>query len=100
MTDMCNLIEERYGWPGEPGQRRRPAPDRVKALDWELERFAEMVTLDPIFAAAAKNCQLPFHRMLMHFRYKWRIYRAPGGYVLHAVDTSIKQPIDRTQSGR
>ena len=91
---MAALIDGRYGYPGEPGQLRRSVSYRVKALDWQLERFAEMCILEPQFAASVMNCHgLPFHRALMLFRYKWRIYRGPAGSLLHAVDTFIKEQI-------
>jgi len=87
---MTRLLDERGGFPWD--QRRRSVSARVRAIDWELQRFAEMVTLDPTLAATAMNCHgLPFHRALMLFRYKWRIYRAPGGDLVHEVDQLIAQ---------
>jgi hypothetical protein len=87
---MMQLLEEMGGLPD--GQRLRPVSERVRALDWQLERFGEMCILDPSFAARVMNChRLPFHRALMLFRYRWRIYRAPGGDLVHAVDQFIAQ---------
>lgn len=88
MATMTRLLDERGGFPWD--QRRRTVSARVRAIDWELERFGEMCILDPTFAAKVMNCHgLPFHRALMPFRYRWRIYRAPGGDLLHAVDQCI-----------
>jgi hypothetical protein len=98
---MIALLEERYGYPGQPGQSKRSVSFRVKALEWQLERFAEMCILEPQFAASVMNChELQFHWALMLFRYKWRIYRGPAGSLLHAVDTFIKSQIDQAEDVR
>jgi len=90
MGAMTRLLDERGGFPWD--QRRRSVSARVRALYWEPERFAEIRILDPAFAARVMNChRLPFHRALMLFRYRWRIYRAPGGDLVHAVDQFIAQ---------
>lgn len=94
LVRMAEIVEERFGWPGEPRQRRRPSWHRVKALDWELTQFAAIVAFDSVFAAAAMNGQLPFHQALMIWRYKSGQYRAVGGHDLYEVDLLIKKQID------
>ena len=98
MTDMCKLIEERYGWPGEPGQLKRPPGDRVKALRWQLERFAELVRFDPGMAGAAMNGQDDFHTAIMIMRFKTGQYRAERGHALPAVDQFIRRQLDQTKN--
>ncbi|MGO9036365.1 MAG: hypothetical protein ACLQUM_00725 [Steroidobacteraceae bacterium] len=95
MTDMCNLILERYGWPNEPGQLRRPPIHRVKALCWQLERFAELVRFDSGLAGAAMNGQKDFHRAMMIMRFKTGQYRAERGDALLAVDQFIRRQLDQ-----
>jgi hypothetical protein len=94
MVRMAEIVEERYGWPGERCQRRRPSWHRVKALDWELTQFAAIVSFDPAFAASTMISQLPFYWALMIWRYKSGQYRAEGGHDLHEVDLFIKNEID------
>ncbi len=98
ITDMCNLIDERYGWPGEPGQLKRPPNHRVKALRWQLERFAELVRFDSGLAGAAMNGQKDFHRAVMIMRFKTGQYRAERGDVLLAVDQFIRRQLDQTEN--
>jgi hypothetical protein len=98
MTDMCNLILERYGWPGEPGQLKQPPNHRVKALRWQLERFAELVHFDPSLAGAAMNGQKDFHKAMMIMRLKTGQYRAERGDALLAVDQFIRRQLDQTEN--
>jgi hypothetical protein len=98
MVRMAAIVEERYGWPVEPCQRRRPSWHRVKALDWELTQFAAMIVFDSVFAAAAMNGQLPFHQALMIWRYRAGAYRAGGGSDLYQVDIFIKKDIEQRRA--
>lgn len=98
MTEMCNLIEERYGWPGEPGQLKRPPNRRVKALRWQLERFAELVRFDSALAGAAMNGQKDFHRAVMIMRFQTGQYRSARGDALLAVDQFIRRQLDQAEN--
>ena len=66
MVKFTTLLFDRYGWPGE---LRRPSSHRVKALDWQLERFAEMCVFDQDLPAAVIRGQ-PFHMAMIIWRYE------------------------------
>jgi hypothetical protein len=98
---MAALIDGRYGYPGEPGQLKRSVNYRVKALDWELERFAELIRFDPDLAGAVMGCgPKDFHRAIMIMRSKTGRYLAEGGNVRLEVDQFIRRQLGQTEDVR
>src|ERR1700730_9963821 len=95
MRRMCQVILARYGWPGEPGQLRRPPGHRVKALRWQLERFAEIVAWDDCARSNGLDGYDPFHEAMMSMRLYTGQYEGHEGDFLYQADVFIQTLIDK-----
>lgn len=49
---LAELLRERGGLPQEAGDKRKPIAERIRALRWQAQRFAEVVEWDDFVAAS------------------------------------------------
>jgi hypothetical protein len=90
------IVLERGGLPPKPGQLVRSDELRVREVDWQLERFAEIIEWDSEIAEAIVEDGLPFHRQAMAMRHYTGQYDADNGGELYLVDAWVQWRIDPT----
>jgi transcription antitermination factor NusA-like protein len=94
---FSELLSERGGFPQKLGDKGKPLAQRIQALRWQLDRFAEMVMWDDDTARFVMNALLPFHKTMMTMRLETGQYDGKAGDLLYEFDVMIQQTIDPTE---
>ena len=91
---LAELLRDRGGLPQEAGDKCKPIAERIRALRWQAERFAEVVAWDDFVAASVIDGTEPFHKAMMTMRFETGEYDGEAGDLLYDFDVWIQSYID------